>query len=174
MTETLTCTYHPNREAPLRCNRCEQPICVDCAVLTPTGYRCKACVRALERRFDTARWYDYPLALGVAGGLSFLGSLIAWQLGFWMLFVAPLFGGLIAEAVRFVVRRRRSKWLFRTAAIGVVLGALPTSLPALLAALAMLSQADPVGFWPLIWQALYLFLVTPGVYYRLSGIMLTR
>lgn len=171
MTEAhLTCTVHPEREAPLRCNRCERPMCVQCAVHTPTGYRCRDCVRELERRFETARWYDYPLAVVVAGGLSYLGSLVAGMFGFWMLFVAPLIGGLIAEAVRLVVRRRRGKWLFWAATAAVVLGALPLSLPALLA----LFQGYLDRLWSLVWQAAYLFLVTPGVYYRLTGIMLSR
>ena len=170
MSEVVTCTLHPNREAPLRCNRCGRPMCVDCAVHTPTGYRCRDCIRALERRFETARWYDYPIAAVVAAGLSYLGSLTASVLGFWMLFLAPLFGGLIAEAVRMAVRRRRGRWLFWLATAAVVLGALPVSVPALLALL----QGYADGIWPLIWQAAYLFLVTPGVYYRLTGILLSR
>ena len=170
--EVVFCAYHPDREATLRCNRCGKPICTQCAVHTPTGYRCPDCVRELSRRFDTARWYDYLSALVVGGALSFLGSLLTGILGFWVIFLAPMFGGVIAEAIRFVVRRRRSRALFWVAAAGVVLGALPISLPALLTGLLGLLSGAPAAILPVIWQALYLFLVTPGVYYRLAGIML--
>lgn len=88
----LYCVNHPDRETLLRCNRCERPICPECAVLTPTGYRCKDCVRNQQKVFDTAQWFDYPLAVIIAGVLSFLGSLIANLLGFFTLFVAPVAG----------------------------------------------------------------------------------
>jgi hypothetical protein len=41
--------YSPDRETYLRCNRCERHICTSCAVLTPTGYRCKNCVRGAQK-----------------------------------------------------------------------------------------------------------------------------
>ena len=64
MTEpgTLYCYVHPNRATTLRCNRCERPICAEDAVLTPTGYRCRECIRSQQRIFDTALWYDYITA----------------------------------------------------------------------------------------------------------------
>ena len=170
--QVVFCAYHPNREATLRCNRCGKPICTDCAIHTPTGYRCPDCVRELSRRFDNARWYDYPLVLIVGVGLSYLGSLLAAILGFWLIFLAPVYGGVIAEAIRFVVHRRRSRPLFWVAATSVVLGALPLSLPALLSAIVGLANGSFMALLPVVWQAAYLFLVTPGVYYRLSGIML--
>lgn len=37
---TETCYRHPNREAPLRCTRCERPICLDDAVDAPVGFLC--------------------------------------------------------------------------------------------------------------------------------------
>ena len=33
------CEKHPDREARLRCNRCNRLMCTQCAVRTPTGYR---------------------------------------------------------------------------------------------------------------------------------------
>ena len=50
------------------------PICSECAVLTPTGYRCKECVRGQQKVFDTARWIDYPLAIVIAGVLLLSGQ----------------------------------------------------------------------------------------------------
>lgn len=171
-SQVVFCAYHPDREATLRCSRCGKPICTQCAVHTPTGYWCPDCVRAMRQRFDNARWYDYPVALVVGGGLAFLGSLVVALLGFWSVFVVPLFGGVIAEAIRRAVGRRRSRRLFWLAAASVVLGALPTSLPALWVGLRGVMAGQPLAILPVLWQALYLFLVTPAVYYRLAGLML--
>ncbi len=156
------CVNHPNREATLRCNRCGEPICVDCAVHTPTGYRCKTCVREHQRQFHTARWYDFLTALLLGGGVSFLGSLITTFIGWLVVFLAPTAGILIAEAIRLGVRKRRSPALFRTAAAATALGALPMLWLGWLGG----------GLWGVLWQGVYLALVVPAVYYRLSGIVL--
>lgn len=168
-TETkLYCYAHPDRETMLRCNRCDRPICAQCAVLTPTGYRCKECVRGQLKVFDTAQWWDYPLAFGLAGVLSFLGSWIAQFLGWFVIFVAPIIGVIIAEAVRWVIHRRRSRLLFQMAVAGVVLGALPLLLLKVLTLL--LAGSGAFGLLGLLWPAIYTFLVSSTAYYRLSGI----
>ena len=161
---TLYCANHPQVETNLRCNRCEKPICTKCAVLTPTGYRCKDCVRSQQKTFETAEWYDYILAVGIAVVLAFIGSRITAFIGFFTIFVAPIAGMIIAEAVRAAIRRRRSKVLFLSAAIAAAVGSL---IPLLL----NLSSGFLVLF-PLIWQGAYAFLVTSSVYYRLRGIRL--
>ena len=53
-TAPIYCANHPAVETTLRCNRCGKPICAECAVRTPTGYRCKECVRGQQKIFDTA------------------------------------------------------------------------------------------------------------------------
>src|SRR3990172_8784093 len=97
---TLYCANHPDVETTLRCNRCEKPICAKCAVLTPTGYRCKDCVRNQQKGFETAQWYDYLLAFSVGIILSYIGSRLVSYLGFFTLFVAPIAGVIISEALR--------------------------------------------------------------------------
>ena len=170
-TETLYCYVHPNRETALRCNNCNRPICASCAVRTPTGYRCKECVKERQQIFDTALWYDYVLGFVIAGVLSgiasFLVTLIG-GIGFFGWFIiaagAPTAGAIIAEAVRFVSRKRRSRNLFITVAVGVVVGALPT----------LLFQIFFFDLFGVIFQVIYLFIATPVVYTRLSGIQLFR
>jgi MFS family permease len=162
---TLFCYNHPQRETMLRCNRCERPICIQCAVLTPTGYRCKECVRGQQKVFETAVSYDYVFAIGIAGVLSFLASNLAGVMGFFTLFIAPIAGVVIAEAVRWATRRRRSKLLFQITTGAAVLGSLP--LLGLHLISLLLSFA---GLWGLIWQAVFTFMVASSVYYRLSGI----
>lgn len=165
--DILYCTVHPNRETRLRCNNCERPMCLECAVLTPIGYRCRECVRGQQKVFETALWYDYVLAAIIAGVLAFLGSLLASLIGFFILLLAPVAGFIIAEAVRRVTGRRRSKLLFQIAAGAAAAGSLIVVLPDLLVLILSQSAMPLLG---LIWKGLYTFLVTSSVYARLAGI----
>ena len=170
-TAPTFCANHPDVETTLRCNKCGKPICAKCAIRTPTGYRCKECVRGQQKLFDTAEWYDYVLGFVTAGILGFVGSLLASLisgLSFigWILIVvgSPTAGMVIAEGVRQVTRKHRSRTLFITIAAAVVLSALPVIIFHLLT----------LNIFNLIFQGIYLFIATPVVYTRLSGIQLTR
>jgi hypothetical protein len=157
----LFCANHPTVSTSLRCNRCEKPICTKCAVLTPTGYRCKECVRGQQKVFETAVPIDYLVIFGVVFLLAYLGSLFAYRLSFFIIFLAPLYGGIIAEAARFATRKRRAKRLYQLAAAAALLGGVPTMI--------MLLISAPY-FMNIIWEAVYLMLMTSTLYYRLSGI----
>lgn len=89
MTDTLYCANHPDRETMLRCNRCDKPICNECAVHTPTGYRCKECIRGQQKIFDTAESMDYVYAILIAGLFGFFGARFISILGFFSIFIAP-------------------------------------------------------------------------------------
>lgn len=172
MTTELTvtyCEYHPSTESTLRCNRCERPICAKCAVLTETGYRCKECVREQQKTFDTARSIDYLLAVGIALILAFIGSLIVSRIGFFTIFLAPIAGIVIAEAIRRAINKRRSKRLFKATAVATAVGGL---LPTL-SVLALTGLTIGLGsLFFFIWPVVYTVLVTSTVYYRLAGISL--
>jgi hypothetical protein len=168
-TTAQYCVNHPQRETLLRCNRCERPICTECAVLTPTGYRCKDCVRGQQKVFNTARWFDYPLAAAIGGGLALAGSLLVSFVGFFTLFIAPIVGMGIAEAIRWVTRRRRSYWLWRTALIATAAGAVLLPLISLLSGLLL---GGGFSLWGLIWAGAYALLCTSSMYYRLTGIQI--
>lgn len=157
---TVYCANHPQTPTGLRCNRCEKPICPKCAVLTPTGYRCKECIRGQQKVFETAVWVDYPLLLGTVAILAGLGALAVEYIGFFTIFLAPVVGGIIAEAARFVTRKRRSRLLYRLAIVAAVVGCLPFIA-------IHLMMLDLMG---IIWQGVYLFMMTSALYYRLSGI----
>ncbi len=177
MTESnpgmMVCANHPDRPTYLRCNRCNKPICQQCAVLTPIGYRCKECVRGQQKTFDTAQSLDYVFAGGIALVISFLGSYVVPVMGFFTIFLAPIVGMIASEVIRRVVNRRRSRLLFQIAAAGAVVGALPLLGSGLLALLSRFgfSPAAGLGFLlPLVWEGLYVFLVASTLYFRLSGI----
>lgn len=174
MTDTSAtyCYVHPTRETSLRCKRCDRPMCVSCAVRTPTGYVCKECVRQQQKTFDTAMWYDYLIGFGVTFVLSLIASsltaLVASFLGFYTIFIAAAVGGgagtFIANITLRAVNKRRSKALFVSCAVGMVVGAVP-------ALVALLFTGQILA---LIAIGIYIVVATPTVYSRLSGIQLTR
>ena len=170
-TETLYCYIHPTRETALRCNNCNRPICAACAIHTPTGYRCRECVKGQQKAFNTSEWYDYLFGFIVATLLSAVAAFLVifvGRIGFfgWFLIAAgaPTAGVAIAEGVRLVTGKRRSRSLFMTVAAGVIVGALPV----------ILLQVLSTNFFGILFQIIYLVIAVPVVYSRLSGIQLFR
>ena len=131
-TQTLFCANHPGRETVLRCNRCGKPICYQCAVQTPVGYRCKECVRGQQAVFYNGTKLDLLIGGLVAFGLALILGVLAYlflgMLGWFRLivalFVGPAAGGAIAEVIRQAVHRRRTKEMRWVAAGCAVLGVL--------------------------------------------------
>jgi len=174
---TLRCAYHPDRETTLRCNKCEKPICTKCAVLTPVGYRCKECVRGQQSVFETARPADFVIAAVVSAVGTGIAVALLNFLGFWGFFVAPIVGGGLAEIVRAAVRRRRGRKLPLVAALGGVVGVLPTLLPTLALVIVSLSSGGGIEVLGGVLLSVVFPLVTGGLllsalYYRLRGIRL--
>jgi uncharacterized membrane protein len=167
------CANHPGVETSLRCNRCEKPICPKCAIATPTGYRCKECVRGQQKSFETAVWQDYLFSSFIAGVLAFLGSLVIPLLGFFTIIVSPIGGVIIAEVVRAITKKRRSKRLYQVVVIMIVVGCLPTLLLGLATSLAFFSQGGLGSLWSILWKAVYAFVIASTAYYRLSGIQIS-
>jgi hypothetical protein len=172
------CYKHPTVETGLRCNRCERPICSRCAIHTETGYRCPECIRGQQKIFDTATWYDFLLAIIVALVLSAVGSILAKMLGFWIIFIAPPAGIVIAEAVRFVIRKRRNRLLNKLVGAAVFIGGIISSVPSLIFLIsgmfAVGASLDYVGssLFTLLWPVVYAVIASSSCYYRLSGIRL--
>lgn len=173
MTEPAAtyCANHPKTPTTLRCRRCEKYICPKCATRTPTGYICKECSRAQQKVFETAEWYDPAFGFISAVFLSALGSLATAMLGSlgflgWILVsaAAPTIGIILAEAIRFITRRRRSAALYKAVLAGVIVGALPMGL----------IQIFTSNIFGILFQAIYLFVCAPTAYYRLSGIQLFK
>jgi membrane associated rhomboid family serine protease len=65
-TEAPSCYRHPDRDALLRCSRCERPICGDDAIEAPVGYQCPECAAGgapVRRLVDVAN--AAPLTRGL-------------------------------------------------------------------------------------------------------------
>jgi MFS family permease len=182
---TLYCYVHPTRPTLLRCNQCERPICVSCAVRTPIGYRCKECVRGQQKIFDTALWSDYVIVFFTGAVLSAIASIIALLItsivwGIFVIVLGPLAGAVMGNIARRLVKNRRSNALNIMFAVGIVMGALPMLLVLGLGGLlVMLSGgADVLGgiasLAPLLWQFAYLATAVPSAYSQFSGIFIRR
>jgi hypothetical protein len=183
-TTILYCYVHPDRETSLRCKVCERPICASCAVRTPTGYSCKECVRSHQKKFDTAVWYDYVVGFVLAAVLSAVAAFIVTLIsgfffGLIVLIVAPAAGTMIARILLAALRRRRSRALFTTISVGMVVGAIPAIVSEITSLILVMNFYGAEGFsiWsllPLIWIVIYLFITVPVVYSQFSGIRLTK
>lgn len=135
----LHCKNHPQTETLLRCNKCDEPICVACALRTPVGYRCRDCIRALQDKAYTMEPRDAWVAFGASFGLSFLlwpllgmllGSL-GWFLGLLAAVIAGgAAGGGLAQIIRAAVQRRRGRYLGLLTLAGILAGGLVGSVGA--------------------------------------------
>jgi hypothetical protein len=104
----LYCYRHPDLETYVRCGRCDQPICMGCAMQGPVGMRCKKC--GTPSRNPLTMMTPQQLALGglVALGAGTIGGFIGIQMGFFFaLCLGPFAGGFISEAVQRVTGYKR-------------------------------------------------------------------
>lgn len=159
------------QEITLRCSKCGKPITPAEAVQTPIGYRCQECVKNQQKVFDTSRPLDFVWGFLVAVVLSLIGSILTSVIGFFTFLLAPAAGVAIAEAVRAVIKKRRSKRLFRLISIAIILGGLPLIVINFFNLIVRLSAGSFSLFslLPFAYQILYLVLAVPSAYYRLSG-----
>jgi hypothetical protein len=129
-------------------------------------------VKGQQKVFNTSEWYDYVGGFIVAMLLSVVAAFLVTFIGGigffgWFLIAAgaPTAGVAIAEGVRLVTGKRRSRSLFMTVAIGVVVGALPVIL---------FQIVFTRNLFGVLFQVIYLVIAVPVVYSRLSGIQLFR
>lgn len=169
-TFDLVCYRHPDRRTSLRCYTCDRPICSQCAIPTPVGYRCPVCVREAEDVFFNARPLDYVLALLVSLPLSLLAGFLVINVGRGFFFILLMFfiggavGSLIGRITKRVVGRRRGRYLPHLVAASVVLGVVIPALPVLLAVL--FGNVAALGL--LITPGIYLFVATGAAFYQMK------
>ena len=166
------CAYHPNRPATLRCNRCGNPICPQCAILTPVGYRCKSCIRSQQRVFETARWYHFVIAFAVSALLAGLGSLLIGFVGLFVILLAPLAGVAIGGILQRLLRGHHSRYMPAAAGVGAALGCLPQVLLHLLLFLDAGLGGIVGGLLNLVFPLAYAVLMIGALLASLRGIRL--
>lgn len=168
-SHALVCYRHPNRDTSLRCYTCGRPICSECAVKTPVGYRCPNCIRESEGVFFNAKATDYPLAALVSFPISLLAGYLVLRFGggfgfffiFIMIFVGGAVGGLIGRITKRLVSGRRGRYLPHLVAANVVLGiALPV--------LALLALGARISLTGLLIPGIYLFTAASAAFYQMK------
>jgi hypothetical protein len=120
----LYCYRHPDRETWVRCGRCDQPICTNCAMQGPVGMRCKTCGKPRRDALAslTPRQVLIGLTLAVGGGA--LVGYLALQFGFFMI-IGGFFGGtFIAEACDRTIGIKRGPKILALVIGGIVVGGL--------------------------------------------------
>ena len=172
MSEPMHCVNHPDVETYLRCNKCGQPICAKCAVLTPVGYRCKDCVRAQQRVFyKSFRPIYYLLAAVVALPLGLVAGWLIPSLGWFAVVLGPVAGAGIAEVVRWAIQSRRGPYTWLVVCGCIVVGALPQLVLSLLSLLSLALIPEGGGLYTggllrLVWTVVYLVAATGAAYAR--------
>jgi membrane associated rhomboid family serine protease len=93
------CYRHPDRETGVSCSNCGRPICHECMIPAPVGFRCPECVKQQNARGSRAkvvtrgqtrsRW-DAGALGGYGGGLSATKVLVALNV---IMFVVELVAG---------------------------------------------------------------------------------
>jgi hypothetical protein len=128
--DVLFCVNHPRVETNLRCNRCGDPICARCAVLTPVGYRCPKCVKQQQATFYTGLSVDYLIAALVSLPAAAAGAYIISLLGWWLLaiFISPVAGALVSDLAWRAVGRRRSRYLWLVVCGAIVVATIGVGL----------------------------------------------
>ena len=177
--EKLYCYRHPDRETLLRCNQCGRPICPECAVKVPTGYRCRECIHEQQKRFDTAESKDYLIGGSIAFMTALIGSFLIGMIPYlpgWIsaLLFGGLIGHLICEIVRRAVQKRRSGKLTLTVMIAAGIGALLPRLPEILLNLQFIG-AGPVwlmnGLLQIFIHILFVIVLCGTIWAELNGMV---
>jgi uncharacterized membrane protein len=173
MSEPMYCINHPNAETYLRCNKCGQPICIKCAVLTPVGYRCKDCVRVQQQVFYTGfRPVHYLVAAAVALPLALVAGWLIPSLGWYAIVLGPLVGMGIAQVAHWAIQRRRGQYIWLLVCACIVVGALPRLLLWLLSLVGQVANPAGATYYAggllgLLWTIVYVVAATGAAYARL-------
>ncbi|HSL76646.1 MAG TPA: hypothetical protein VK867_06865 [Candidatus Limnocylindrales bacterium] len=122
--QPLHCYRHPERETWVRCGRCDQPICMKCAMDGPVGLRCKTCGKPSRDALASLRPTQIVIAavLAVGGGaiVGYAGS----SFSIFGLVVAFFGGGIIAEVIDRAIGIKRGPRILMIAVPGIVAGGL--------------------------------------------------
>ncbi|MGC4105047.1 MAG: hypothetical protein QM753_01675 [Thermomicrobiales bacterium] len=115
----VPCSYHPNVMTGLRCSRCGKPICPECAVHTPVGWRCPDC--AGVRGLPTYRTSSSTLLKAIGLGLLVaVGVAVLWRFfPAWQFYLCLLLGFGVVETMAKAANYKRGLDL-QLSAMGVI------------------------------------------------------
>ena len=122
--QPLHCYRHPERETWVRCGRCDQPICMSCAMQGPVGLRCKTCGKPTRDALASMRPSQVAIGALVAGGLGAAVGYFSAQYGWFMIVVGFFAGTIVAEALDRTVGIKRGPRILAIAIAGIVVGGL--------------------------------------------------
>jgi len=122
--QPLYCYRHPERETFVRCGRCDQPICMGCAMQGPVGLRCKTCGKLARDALASLRPSQVAIGLLVAAGLSAVVGYFGAQFGWFMIVVGFFAGSVIAEALDRTIGIKRGPRILAIAVTGILVGGL--------------------------------------------------
>lgn len=165
----LYCANHPKVETLLRCNRCGKPICLRCAERTPVGYRCSDCIRGQQAVFYSATRGNQAAGSIVALVLGIVLGVVAYfagQLSWMALFIAPVAGGVVGEAIFRASGRKRAR-RFDWIGSGLVAAGALLAFLALYVVLRVLLRGY-LDLWLLLWGLLFIALAVGTTYARLK------
>jgi len=92
------CARHPKTVTYLKCAKCGTPICPDCFVESPVGYKCRDCGRMANTQL-----YQVSFRGAVQGALvGLLGGMLAGAfgfIGFWGIIIALIYGRFLGTLI---------------------------------------------------------------------------
>ena len=119
------------------------------------------------KKFDTAEIQDHLISIAIAFILAYIATGIARSFGFFILLVAPVAGIGIAEAIRLVIKKKRSMQLFNSVRLAIYIGGGFKIFPTLLFSVL---GGSLVGLISVLFPAIFLAICATTAYTRLSGI----
>jgi hypothetical protein len=164
-----TCAFHPKRETQLRCNRCDKPICIQCATHTPTGYRCPECIKSQQKVFITTKWFDHLIAASITGVIALLGSLFGSYLGYVTIFIAMGAGYLTVLLTKKAIKNRRSPLLKYVMSGTALLASMAPAIIYLYQNYWLLGYGLVGGLYTILWRLAYPVVITGYIYYQLRN-----
>ena len=129
MANQTYCSRHSDAVTSLRCGRCEDPICTQCMVSTPVGFRCEECAQVRPSPvYDVSTAYlarALGASLGIGAAAGVLLAFLRFALGGYLTGIALAALGLaLAEGVSWAANGKRGRTLQYAAAGGMAVALL--------------------------------------------------
>jgi hypothetical protein len=122
--QPLYCYRHPDRETWVRCGRCDQPICLKCAMQGPVGMRCKSCGKPTRDALSSMTPVQMLIADGLATAAGLLIGYLAMQFGWFVIVLGFFAGRFTVDALDRAIGMKRGPLMLALVVAGLLLGSL--------------------------------------------------